>query len=210
MVTAEIARQIAQQLAQLEHHLDGHVRYLLSAAQACPFGGNKDWDAVLAHYGQSHDPPLKRLEEAQAAGQERGATLGEVRRAAEGLRAQASAEMDRIARPVPIGAAGMVMAVGGGTGNVELEGRIATLRAKLSRIPDDVTALHAQNVCPPKQAVAASVNSVFANAVATAKLTPWANVKFEAAKVFECKACGAPQQVELDFHCRYCRSPMNG
>jgi hypothetical protein len=63
-------------------------------------------------------------------------------------------------------------------------------------------------VCPPKAAVAASVNSVFANVQATAKLTPWANVKIDAAKVLECFACGAPQEVALDFACRYCRSPM--
>jgi hypothetical protein len=201
---------ILGQMAQLEHHLDGHIRYILGAAESCPFGGNHAWDAVLSHYGGSHDPPLKRLEEAQASGQSRGATLNEVRRAAEGLRTQATGEMDRILAPVPIGAAGMVMAVGGGTGHVALEGRVATLRARLSRIPDEVVAQHAATVCPPKAAVAASVNSVFANATATAKLTPWANVKFDVTKVLECRSCGAPQQVELDFQCRYCRSPMNG
>lgn len=202
--------EILSQIAQLEHHLDGHARYLLGAAQSCPFGGNHDWDRVLAHYGGTQDPPLMRLEQAQASGQSRGATLNEVRRAAEGLRAQATAEMDRIIAPVPIGAAGMITAVGGGTGHVELEGRIATVRARLSRIPDELVAQHAATVCPPKAAVAASVSSVFANATATAKLTPWANVKFDVTKVLECRACGAPQQVELDFFCRYCRSPMNG
>jgi hypothetical protein len=195
--------EIAQRLAELEHHLDGHVRYLVHAAQACPFGGNRDWDAVLARYGQSHDPPLKRLEEAQAAGQSRGATASEVRRAAEGLTAQASAELERLLAPLPRGPAGSV-------GHPELDHRIATLRAKLSRVTGEVDAQHAANVRPPQQAVAASVGSVFANAVATAKLTPWANVKFDAARVFECRACGAPQQVELDFHCRYCRAPMQG
>ena len=69
-------------------------------------------------------------------------------------------------------------------------------------------ARYTADVCPPKAAVAASVNSVFANAQATAKLTPWANVKIDATKVFECHACGAPQEVALDFVCRYCKSPM--
>jgi hypothetical protein len=197
--------QIQTQLHALETHVEGHMRYLLMEAQRCPFGGNHDWDKVLTQYGQEHDPPLKRLEDAQRAGQSRGASMNEVRRAAEGLKKQASDELDRVVSPLPIGAAGMI-----GTEAGQLGPRISHLRARLSRVVDEVCAQHASNVCPPQSAVAASVNSVFANATSTAKLTPWANVKFDATKVYECRACGAPQQAELDFLCRYCRSPMNG
>lgn len=197
--------QIQTQLHALETHLEGHVRYVLGEAQRCPFGGNHAWDEVLTQYGQEHDPPLKRLEDAQRAGQSKGASMNEVRRAAEGLTKQASAELDRILAPLPIGAAGMI-----GTEVGQLGPRISHLRARLSRVVDDVCTAHASNVCPPQNAVAASVGSVFANATSTAKLTPWANVKFDATRVYECRACGAPQQAELDFLCRYCRSPMNG
>jgi hypothetical protein len=195
-----VSLPIPTQLAQLEHHLDGHVRYIVEAAQSCPFGGNKQWDEVLARYGGTHDAPLKRLEDAQRSGQERGATFEEVRRAAEGLRAQAGAELERLVGPVSATS----------THDAALDHRISVLRAKLSRIPDEIVAQHTARVCPPKHAVAASVGSIFANATSTAKLTPWANVKFDATRVYECRNCGAPQQVELDFHCRYCRSPMNG
>ena len=96
----------------------------------------------------------------------------------------------------------------GGTSDPVFENLVATLRAKLTSAPDEALARYTREVCPPKQAVAASVNSVFANAQATAKLTPWANVKIDAAKVLECGPCGAPQEVALDFVCRYCKAPM--
>jgi hypothetical protein len=112
---------ILGQMAQLEHHLDGHIRYILAPQRAAPSGATTRGTRCSPTTAAATIPPLKRLEEAQASGQSRGATLNEVRRAAEGLRTQATGEMDRILAPVPIGAAGMVMAVGGGTGHVALE-----------------------------------------------------------------------------------------
>ena len=32
--------------------------------------------------------------------------------------------------------------------------------------------------------------------------------KIDPAKVLSCHSCGAPQEVALDFVCRYCKSPM--
>lgn len=194
---------VSAQLQQIDANVDGHVRWILQSAGACPPGGNRSWDQVLAHYGAKPDAALARLEEAQQAGQSRGATLKEVRRALEAMLSSARAELDRVVPPVQWGAA-----VVAGTADANFEHYVATLRAKLTRIPDEALARYTSEVCPPKAAVAASVNSVFANAQATAKLTPWANVKIDAAKVLECNACGAPQEVALDFVCRYCKSPM--
>ncbi len=202
------ASEIYPRLHAIEGHIDGHVRWILDTATACPPGGNASWDQVLSHYGASPDPALKRLQDAQQAGQSRGATLLEVRRAVEAMLGQARSELDKVVPPVPIGAGGIVSAVGAGTADPALESRIATLRAKLTRIPDEVGHQYASSVCPPKAAVAASVNSVFANAQSTAKLTPWANYKIDPAKVLSCHSCGAPQEVALDFVCRYCKSPM--
>lgn len=194
---------VSAQLQQIDANLDGHVRWILQSAGACPPGGNRAWDQVLAHYGQHPDAPLARLEEAQQAGQSRGATLKEVRRAIEAMLAQARAEIDRLVPPVQWGAQQVA-----GTSDPAFEHYVASLRAKLTRIPDEALARYTADVCPPRAAVAASVGSVFANAQATAKLAPWANVKIDATKVFECSACGAPQEVALDFTCRYCKSPM--
>lgn len=194
---------VSAQIQQIDANVDGHVRWILQSAAACPPGGNRSWDQVLAHYGAHPDAALARLEEAQQAGQSRGATLKEVRRALDAMLTSARAELDRLVPPVQWG--GAVVA---GTSDPNFEHYVATLRAKLTRIPDEALARYTADVCPPKAAVAASVNSVFANAQATAKLTPWANVKIDATKVFECHACGAPQEVALDFVCRYCKSPM--
>lgn len=199
---------VGAQLRQIDANIDGHVRWILQSAGACPPGGNRSWDQVLAHYGAQPDAALTRLTEAQQAGQTRGATQKEVRRALEAMLAAAKTEIDRVAPPVSVGLGNMVSAIGAGTSDPNFEHYVASLRAKLTRVPDEALAQYTMNVCPPQAAVAASVNSVFANAQATAKLTPWANVKIDATKVFECHACGAPQEVALDFTCRYCRSPM--
>jgi hypothetical protein len=196
-------RAIETQLAQIDANVDGHVRWIVGTAGACPPGGNRSWDQVLAHYGATPDPALARLEQAQQSGQSRGATLIEVRRALDAMLAQAKAELDRVSPPALWGA--MQTA---GTSDPVFETNVASLRAKLTSLSDEVVARYTSEVCPPKAAVAASVNSVFANAQATAKLTPWANVKIDATKVLECHACGAPQEIALDFHCRYCKSRM--
>ena len=200
--------EINTRLHAIEGHIDGHVRWILDTAGACPPGGNATWDRVLTHYGAAPDAALKRLEDAQQSGQARGATLIEVRRAVDAMLAQAKAELDRVVPPVAIGVGSVVSAIGAGTSDPVLESRVATLRARLTSITDEALARYTQTVCPPKAAVAASVNSVFANAQATAKLTPWANYKLDPSKVLTCHSCGAPQEVALDFVCRYCRSPM--
>jgi hypothetical protein len=56
--------------------------------------------------------------------------------------------------------------------------------------------------------VSASVGGIFANAITTAKLTPWANIHIDPTTVTCCPTCGAPQEKQLDFKCRYCRQPL--
>jgi hypothetical protein len=198
----------SKRIAELEALVGDHVRTIVGVAMAAPPGGNNEWDRVLAHYGAPQDTAVKRLEDAAQAGQARGATTAELERVLVAMVAQARAELDRIVPPVPIGGGAYVVAVGAGTNDVDFEGRIATLRAHLDRMPKAECGRYVAAVCPPRQAVAASVGSVFANAQSTAKLTPWANVKIDPSRVLGCGQCGAPQEVALDFVCRYCRSPM--
>jgi hypothetical protein len=180
-------------LQKLEADVAGHVRWIRDSAVAAPPGGNRNWDRVLAHYGAAPDSPIERLEEIRRAEQTRGATLKEVRRALEAMTAGAEREL---------------AASGAMSGRPDLEVRIGRLRGWLSRIPDEETNAFAAIVCPPKAVVAASVGGIFANAQATAKKVPWANLKFDPANVLSCPTCGAPQERALDFTCRYCRSPM--
>ena len=52
------------------------------------------------------------------------------------------------------------------------------------------------------------VSSLFANAKETAAKAPWASADNKATVTLGCPACGAPQEVALDFKCRYCHAPM--
>src|SRR5262245_24761010 len=52
------------------------------------------------------------------------------------------------------------------------------------------------------------VSSLFANAKETAAKSPWANVEVKSSVTLNCPACGAPQEIALDFLCRYCKAPM--
>ena len=196
---------ITAQLDAFEANVRNHVAVIVGAAGASPPGGNGVWDRVLAHYGESPEAPLKRLEDVASAGQVRGATTVELRRALEAMVRGACTELDRIADAA---SGGRVSAGGAVTGDADLDARLATDRALLSRLTESETSKYIAAVSPPRHAVAASVGSVFANAQATAKQAPWANVKVDPSRVLQCAACGAPQEVALDFVCRYCRSPM--
>jgi hypothetical protein len=61
------------------------------------------------------------------------------------------------------------------------------------------------------QPTPAKKSSVFANAKATAKDQPWkANAEtYQQVYTFSCVHCGAPQQVELNFVCKFCGKPVN-
>lgn len=200
--------EIRAHLGSVEKNVDGHLQWILGAARSSPPGGSKEWDKVLAHYGATHEAPLARLEQLQLLGQSRGATIAEVRRAIEAMVRQAEAEFDRVAPRHTIGGGGFVLAVAAGTSDPQLEGEVAGFRAKLAGLAETWAARYQAEVCDQRKAAVASVGSVFANAMATSKETPWAGVKIDASKVRECPSCGAPQEVVLDFKCRYCRGNM--
>lgn len=191
-------------LDAIARNLDAHERYVLDAARTAPFGGNHAWDAVLRNYGLAPDTPIVRLEAAQRAGQREGASMDEVRRAASSIAQKADAELTRTLASIELGPAGSVKTPGA----APLEPVISSLKVRLRQYEETLSQRYAGFVCANAGSVSSSVGSVFANAASTAKLTPWANVRFEASRVLSCDTCGAPQQVELDFHCRYCRNPM--
>jgi hypothetical protein len=192
--------ELLESLEAFELTLEQHVRWILECAAAAPPGGGHAWDRVLGQYGSTPDSPLARVEAIASTGQTRGAIPAEVRRAAEAMALQATAELDRIAPR---------RALGSGPESVT-DSLASRLRATLGHLPDDLSARHVAAVCPPRAAVAASVGSIFANAQSTAKLAPWFGMKVDPSRILVCNNCGAPQQVELDFTCRYCAEPMAG
>lgn len=97
----------------------------------------------------------------------------------------------------------------------------ARLTQQLAELPQRETAEYARrmglvlpdtsvsNLASPTLPVKKS--SVFANAKATAKDQPWkANAEtYKQVYTFSCVHCGAPQQVELNFVCKFCGKTVN-
>ena len=176
-------------VAGLSDAIDAHLRAIFDAALAVPPGGGKAWDQLLGHYGITPDPPKRRFELARDLKMTRGATPDEVTRALEGLAAWANGELRALASdPACLAEPGFPA----------LGARIASLA--------HFEAQRYRELVVPK--AAPSVSSIFANAQATAGLTPWADVKTEDSLVLSCGSCGGPQEVQASFTCRYCGSRL--
>ena len=97
----------------------------------------------------------------------------------------------------------------------------ARMRQMLHELPVNETRAYAQRMgvavspggvlAPAAPTAPVKKSSVFANAKATAKDQPWkANAEtYDQSYTFKCVHCGAPQQVELDFMCRFCHKKIN-
>ncbi len=182
----------------LERRLEEHLSYLRGAALACPPGGARPWDEALAHYQVQAEPAHVRVQSASDSQQRAGAIVPEFERA---LAALARFADDEVTRTFSLELLASVPP--------PVAHRVEMLRARLRSLPKIESERYANEVgAHAPKTVSASVSSVFANAQSTAKMTPWANVKFDASSVMTCRTCGAPQEKPLDFKCRYCRNNM--
>jgi hypothetical protein len=181
-----MSNQPAERVAWVEAEVHRHAATILSAADRCPPGGNREWDGLLALYRVTPQPAVDRVSEVMGRRMTRGAVPTEVRRALESVASWARGELQQLAPLLP--ADPRLRAV---------EDRIARLGAEADR--------YESAAAPP---AGPSVGSIFANATATAGQAPWQSVKVPASTVLVCGGCGAPQQTSLDFRCRYCASPM--
>lgn len=179
-------------IAWLDQALTQHVAAILNAAWACPPGGNRAWDAVLAHYGVAPDPPVERVTLACNLRMQRGAIPSEVGRALEAVARWAHGQLTAMTSSLPYAA--------GDPGFAALGARIQGLVWNEKKRYEDA-------VVPPTQP---SVGSIFSNASSTAAETPWANVKIEPSNVLVCWSCGAPQEKQMSFVCKYCSQPLGG
>lgn len=187
-------------LNAIERELDEHVAYVLRTATSAPAGGDGSWDAVLHHYNVALVAPEIRRSFAQSSGLARGAVPAEVRRALDTLVTWA---MSRVAQTVADPQHPARRAAESRITSLPRERATQYLRAiDPSAAPDPFAAT------PPAPAVA--VSSIFANASATAGLTPWANSQGTSVNSLMCPSCGASQEVALHFTCRYCRAPLGG
>jgi hypothetical protein len=181
----------ASPVASLDQVLSQHVTTILNTAWACPPGGNRGWDALLAHYGVTPDPPVERVTFARDLRMQRGAIPSEVGRALEAVARWAHGQLVAMASS-PL--------VTGDPGFAALGARIQGLVWHEKKRYEDA-------VVPPSQP---TVGSIFSNASSTAAETPWANVRIEPANVLVCWSCGAPQEKQMSFVCRYCSQPLGG
>ena len=88
---------VAARVAGLEQRLGEQVASVLSAARACPPGGNFAWDRFLGGYGvtpESADDRLRTVAEAKLGG---GASPVEVHRVLDVIALRARGELDALA-----------------------------------------------------------------------------------------------------------------
>lgn len=187
-------------LNEIEQRLEQHVKYLRDTAAASPPGGGTQWDQALAFYRVTPDSTVDRLRVIQGTGQHRGASTEEFRRAMETLAAFAKDELSKTLATARVN-------------DAESRHKVEVLNERLRLLPSAQCTVYASLVGAAvhgESSVGASVGGIFANAVNTAKLTPWANIHIDPSTVTCCKTCGAPQEKQLDFKCRYCRQPLFG
>jgi hypothetical protein len=184
-----MADDVVARLRAFEAQVEQHVQAILAAARACPPGGNNAWDGVLRHYGGVPESPVQRLEVVAELKLKRGAIPGEVNQALAAVEKWAKGELEAQAR----------------SDWWDWQPAIE-LRQRLQGMAAQRTESYKVEVMPR----AGGVASVFANARETADMVPWKGLKFDAVRVRSCAACGAPQEIPLDFVCRYCRASMTG
>ncbi len=187
-------------LCEIEQRLDQHVKYLRDTAVASPPGGGLQWDQALAFYQVQPDSTVDRLRVIQGTRQHRGASTEEFRRVMEKLAAFAKDELSTLLGTQRIN-------------DAESRRKVDGLHDRINLLATAQGTVYASQVgaaMAGESSVGASVGGIFANAINTAKLTPWSNIHIDPTTVTCCKTCGAPQEKPLDFKCRYCRQALFG
>lgn len=189
---------VHQLLDQFEATLKNQLAELQAAAKSAAPGGVGDWEGIVAHFGL---PTIERAERVRQAGQRRhtrGALPEEFEAAVERLAGEAGQMLTRLRG----WHADAIAADPSATQRLQLLGhQIATLAAEQRRAYEDELA--------PKTGVG-GLAGIFANASATAKLTPWAQLEYDTHLTLSCPGCGSPQRTRLVFDCEYCGSSLFG
>jgi hypothetical protein len=185
-------------LDRFESVLFGHVGHVLEVAASSPAGGAGRWEDVLAHFGLRGIPREERGAAAAKRGHTRGAFPEEVELVLQSIVMMAHRSLNDLqgtyggALQSDPAAATRLSALGARLGVLVAEQREAyerQLRAKPT---------------------GAGVAAIFANARATAEISPWKNWSVEYQRTLQCPGCGAAQQAELVFTCKYCGSNLFG
>jgi ribosomal protein L37AE/L43A len=187
-----------QVLDQFEATLKNQVAQLQAAAKAAAPGGVGDWEGVVTHFGLSGLDRAERVKEAGRRGHTRGAFPEEFEAVVFVLSKQASQVLDQIRGwHQPALAADSAAA-----------GRVQALGQLVQKLAKEQRRAYEDSIKP--KTGTAGLAGIFANASATAKLTPWADLEIDEHFSLSCPSCGSPQRTRLVFDCEYCGSSLFG
>ncbi|HGG56617.1 MAG TPA: hypothetical protein ENK31_02345 [Nannocystis exedens] len=179
-------------LDHFEFTLKNQVAELQTVAKCSAPGGVGDWEQIVAHFGL---PAIERKERVKQAGlrrHHRGAFSEEFEAVMGVLAAQAGLVLQQLERQFgPALANHMRFA--------EFVRMVGTLAADQRAAYEDAIQVRTGT---------SGLASIFANASATSKLTPWANLEYDPQMTLSCPSCGSPQRTRLIFDCEYCGSSL--
>jgi len=183
-------------LDALDRDLAGALSRLRAVALAAGPSTLGAWDALLEKAHLEPSPMPVRLRRYQVLKLTRGALPEEYRAALQAIARQSVGRLDDI-----------VAGDEQGTGHHgPWASRCGLLRSRLVGLVDREGAAYDASLRPPTPG--GGLGGVFARARATSAIDPWKVGQWQQAVTLSCVSCGAPQEVELEFHCHYCRNPL--
>lgn len=185
----------AAALDQFESTLRNQVAFVLEVATSSPAGGGPKWSEVLAQFSIQGVEPSQRGAVASQRRHNRGAFPEEVEAVLLALSHQAWAALQGL--------------WGWAQSQPELAPRITAVGERVRTLSTDQRKAYEEGL-RPKPVVGAGVAGIFANARATAQINPWGHLSYSDQLTLTCSGCGAPQQAELVFDCRFCGNSLFG
>lgn len=183
-------------LQQFEATLKNQVAQLQAAAKSAAPGGVGDWEGVVAQFGLPAQSRADRVKQAGQRGHTRGALPDEFEAVVVALARSAGQVLSQIQ-------SWHHHAI---TSDPSAGARVRGIAELLERLPAEQRRAYEDSI-KPKPGVA-GLAGIFANASATAKLTPWADLEYDSQLTLTCPGCGSPQRTRLRFDCEYCGSSL--
>lgn len=187
---------LEQVLGQFEATLKNQVAQLQSAAKGSAPGGVGDWEDVVRHFGLTGLERAERVREAGRRGHTRGAFPEEFEAVVHALAVQAHQVLTQLH-----GLHAQTLAT-----DPNAAARFQKLGTKVQKLASEQRKAY-EDAIKPKTGTA-GLAGIFANAAATSKLTPWANLDYDTHLTLSCPGCGSPQRTRLTFDCEYCGSSL--
>lgn len=185
-------------LEQFEATLKNQVAELQAAASSAAPGGVGDWERIVAYFGLPTSLKKQRVQAAIQRQHRRGAFPEEFEAVTEALAQQAELLLNQIQLWHSATLASEPAA----------RARVGSLLETVRGLAQNQRTAYEASITP-KTGVA-GLAGIFANASATASLTPWAHVTYDTQLTLSCPGCGSPQCTRLAFDCEFCGASLFG